>query len=152
MPSGTCERCAAHRNWLHKHHLVLQCEGGTDADGILMICANCHEDVHGGPMGGDSVRHRRHNPEINARRAEAMKRRWADPEYAAKMRNRKPKPRQFSYEEMQRLRGSGLTELEVAERLGCSRAAVMRALAIVGDPGSRSASQARRRRRERQDP
>lgn len=85
MPSGTCARCGAQRGWLHKHHLKLQCEGGTDADGTELVCANCHEDIHEGPMGGKSVAHRRHNPEVNARRSEAMRKQWQDPEARARM-------------------------------------------------------------------
>jgi methylphosphotriester-DNA--protein-cysteine methyltransferase len=91
MPAGYCARCGAERRWLHKHHLKFQCDGGTDADGTMLVCANCHEDVHEGPMGGKSVAHRRHNPEVNARRAEAMRKKWEDPEVRAKMLNRKPR-------------------------------------------------------------
>jgi hypothetical protein len=55
MAAGNCERCGVHRERLHRHHIKPRAEGGTDADGIELVCANCHEDIHGSPF-GQSVR------------------------------------------------------------------------------------------------
>ncbi len=53
MPSGNCSRCRTFRRWLHKHRLKPGVEGGKYEDGnVDLVCANCHEDVHEGPMGG----------------------------------------------------------------------------------------------------
>lgn len=51
MPAGKCERCGTFRRWLHRHHKKPRAEGGTDADGVEFICANCHEDEHESPFG-----------------------------------------------------------------------------------------------------
>jgi hypothetical protein len=96
MPLGTCEICSAERGWLHKHHLKPQCEGGTDADGIQWLCVNCHEDLHEGPMGGKSMQAKRNTPEARAKKAEAMRKQWADPEFRAKMEAKRS--RQFTPE------------------------------------------------------
>jgi hypothetical protein len=76
MPQGYCERCGFSRRWLHKHHLKFQCDGGTDADGTMLICANCHEDVHEGPMGGKSAMHKRQSPTARAKRAASLRSAW----------------------------------------------------------------------------
>lgn len=179
MPSGTCAHCGAERRWLHKHHLKLQCDGGTDADGTELICANCHEDVHEGPMGGRSVAHRRHNPEINAKRSEAMRQQWADPEARARMlATRRPRVSPSVEErlaisqrmrerwadpsdplrvnqamfdgQIRELREKGHTHEDIATEIGCTRSTVIRSLARSGgDPVSRSESQRKRREAER---
>jgi hypothetical protein len=87
------------RNSLHKHHLKPRSRGGTDADGVVYICANCHETRHGGTFGG----HKEgltNTPEVQQKKSEAMKRIWNDQQYrnqniasrveAWKSRDRKP--------------------------------------------------------------
>lgn len=51
MSAGTCERCGTARAHIHRHHIKPRSEGGTDEDGIELLCANCHEDEHGSPYG-----------------------------------------------------------------------------------------------------
>jgi len=85
IQSGNCQDCGVFRKHLHKHHLKFKTEGGTDADGVVMICANCHEDRHGGIIGG-SLRGRLSNsPEARAKRSASLKAWWSDPTNRARM-------------------------------------------------------------------
>jgi hypothetical protein len=81
---GNCEICGAFRKWLHTHHVKLQAEGGTDAEGVKKICANCHEDIHGGPCGGVGRGRSSLSPEARAKKSKTLLRLWADPEYRKK--------------------------------------------------------------------
>lgn len=75
---GNCEKCGAHRKSLHKHHWKLQSEGGTDADGISWLCANCHEDEHGGPCGGGGNHRLSQTPTANLKRSISCTLLWGD--------------------------------------------------------------------------
>ena|ERR1022692_3670963 len=86
MTKGECHDCHKYREWLHKHHLKPQHQGGTDADGVIYICGNCHEDRHGGPFGGPTGRGRlATTPEARAKKSKTFKRLWQDPEYRARI-------------------------------------------------------------------
>ena len=81
-----CEKCGCPRNWLHRHHVIPKSQGGSDdPSNILRICANCHEDAHGGlfggPIGGNPTAH---TPEAKAKRRATMRALWDDPEYRAR--------------------------------------------------------------------
>jgi hypothetical protein len=98
---GICQDCGREA-WLHKHHLKLQAQGGTDADGVVFICGACHDDRHGGPKGGKSghtpeahakmsaamsARNRRRfeNPSERARQSATLQRIWSDPGRRARL-------------------------------------------------------------------
>lgn len=85
MPEGNCHDCGTFRKWLHKHHLKLQVEGGTDADGVVMICANCHEDRHAGPCGGVTRGRAANSPTARAKKSKKSKAMWADPKIRKKI-------------------------------------------------------------------
>lgn len=124
MPTGLCERCANQRNWLHKHHVKLQCDGGTDSDGLLWLCANCHEDVHGGPMGGDSVKHRRQSAEARQKRAESLQRYWASPEAVQDREERRRRALARTPEqEAARLAAATAARLKISPKREAERAA-----------------------------
>lgn len=153
MPAGGCARCGIRRRWLHKHHIKFRCDGGTDADGIELICANCHEDVHEGPMGGKSVYHRRFSPEANAKRAAGTRRRYENPE-----ERRKQSEKQQAYwrehhadfdSQVRALREAQMSMDRIAAELGASRQRVYRSLKRAGDPSDRATMQHLRRERER---
>jgi hypothetical protein len=77
-----CADCGTERPKLHRHHVVPRSQGGSDdQDNIILICANCHEDRHGGPHGGTSS----HTAEARAKLGDSMRRRWQNPEYRAKI-------------------------------------------------------------------
>ena len=90
MKPTRCSDCNTERKWLHKHHLKLQSSGGTDADGVVYLCANCHEDRHGGPCGGQGRGRLAHSKAAQIKRAQTLKLLWSDPKYRAKqIRSRK---------------------------------------------------------------
>lgn len=79
MAAGECERCGTQRPWLHRHHVKPKHQGGTDEDGIALLCANCHEDEHGGPMVGQRVRAERRRAKREASvPAETLRRLYVD--------------------------------------------------------------------------
>src|SRR5579863_1768858 len=81
-----CQKCGCGRRWLHRHHIVPKSKGGSDdAKNILQICANCHEDEHGGMFGGPLGGNRTaHTPEAKAKRSATMRAKWKDPKYRSK--------------------------------------------------------------------
>ena len=79
MKSGNCKLCGVFRKHLHKHHVKPRSKGGTDADGVLMLCANCHEDQHGGTFGGSLKGGLANSPEARAKKSLKSKAYWADP-------------------------------------------------------------------------
>lgn len=82
-----CHDCGTQRNWLHRHHLVPRSEGGNnDPSNIIRICANCHEDRHGGPCGGTSRGRLSATPEAREKKAKTFKRLWSEPEYRERQR------------------------------------------------------------------
>jgi len=82
---GNCEVCSTFRKWLHKHHEKLQVEGGKDEDGTRLVCANCHEDIHGGPCGGVERGRTSLSPSARKKKAVAAARLWNDPKYRKKV-------------------------------------------------------------------
>lgn len=51
----TCQRCGATNTELHAHHLLPKSRGGPDIpENLATVCKDCHEDIHGRPIGGDS--------------------------------------------------------------------------------------------------
>lgn len=69
-----CQICAVERRWLHRHHIIPKSHGGSnDPSNLTEMCANCHEDEHGGPFGGTVSRHRKYTTGICQ---ECHKRRW----------------------------------------------------------------------------
>jgi len=84
--TNVCHDCGRSRPWLHFHHIVPKSQGGSDdPENLIEICANCHEDRHGGPYGGLQGGSRMaHTPEAIAKRRASLLRRWQDPEYRAK--------------------------------------------------------------------
>lgn len=79
---GLCNRCGAGPRGLHTHHKCPRSQGGTDdPTNIEKLCANCHEDEHGGPMGGSLGNAAAHTPEAKAKRSATLKRLWQDPTY-----------------------------------------------------------------------
>ena len=126
VQSGTCEICGAERPWLHKHHLKPQVEGGTDDDGVVFICASCHEDVHGGPYGGILKGRTSASPESLEKRSKTMLAKWDDPAYrdkqtvsraiaGAKRSNRPPR------DELERLYRELKSQQAVADHLGTAQ-------------------------------
>jgi hypothetical protein len=82
--TGNCHDCGVFRKSLHKHHLKARTLGGNDADGVVYICANCHEDRHGGTFGG----HKEgltNSPAAQKKRSKASKAMWRDPEVRHKI-------------------------------------------------------------------
>ena len=105
---GFCADCKIHRKALHKHHLKPKSEGGTDADGIIYICANCHEDRHGGLLGGNIRGRLAQSPEAQLKRSLSLKEYWSDPTNRAKQGERlkeswKTRDRQKMSDEMKRI-------------------------------------------------
>lgn len=101
-----CENCGVERAYLHRHHVKPRVEGGTDDDGIRRLCANCHEDEHGGPFGGVLSRRLTHSPEASRRRRRSLRMQWADPEYREAIMAKRAGQR----------RSNGMTAEQVAER------------------------------------
>lgn len=77
---GTCADCGTERKHLHRHHLTPVSQGGEDGP-VILICANCHEDRHGGDFHHNGLSQ---TPEANAKRADTMRERWQDPKYRRK--------------------------------------------------------------------
>lgn len=144
---GSCKRCGVVR-WLHRHHIVPRSEGGSnDPSNIESICANCHEDAHGGPVGGKLRGGLGNSPASLAKKAETMRRRWADPEMRAKYvearyrgwdGRRKPRP------EREELRAAyhdeGLSQVALGVRYEVSQVRIsqwMQELGITARPGGR---------------
>ena len=84
---NVCHDCGLKRKWLHRHHLIPKSQGGSnDLGNIIEICANCHEDRHGGPFGGIIGGNRlAHAPAAKAKRRSTMLALWRDPEYRERM-------------------------------------------------------------------
>jgi hypothetical protein len=79
---GHCHRCGFGPRSLHTHHKIPRSQGGTDDPAnIEHLCANCHEDEHGGPMGGSLGNRLAHTPEAKAKRSATFRRLWGDPDY-----------------------------------------------------------------------
>jgi hypothetical protein len=129
-----CERCGAERQWLHRHHVKPRVEGGTDADGIELLCANCHEDVHGGPFGGAHSRRLTHSPEASRKRRRSLRMQWADPEYreaimasrAKQVRSNGMTPEQVAERNarVRALRAEGMSQAAIGREVGISQANV----------------------------
>jgi hypothetical protein len=84
MEQGNCSDCGVFRRWLHGHHLKPRIEGGQDADGKIRICANCHEDRHGGPFGGILRGRTSATPAARRKKSKTLRKLWQDPEYRRK--------------------------------------------------------------------
>lgn len=83
-----CEECGVARQYLHRHHIVPRYKGGGDEpENIKRLCANCHEDVHGGPFGGTIGPRASASPEARRKKSVSGKAAWAAGRYA----NRKPR-------------------------------------------------------------
>jgi 5-methylcytosine-specific restriction endonuclease McrA len=77
---GPCQQCGQ-EHWLHKHHIIPRSQGGSnDPTNLVRLCSNCHEDIHDGPVGANL----RRTPEVEAKRAAAVRQKWADPEWKAR--------------------------------------------------------------------
>lgn len=76
-----CTDCGIERWKLHRHHILPKSQGGGDGDNLVAICANCHEDRHGGPNTDTLPWQLGHTPEATAKRSASMLKLWADPEY-----------------------------------------------------------------------
>ncbi len=84
--TGSCVDCGATRTNLHSHHLVPRSEGGgNDPANLVGLCANCHEDRHGGAVGGRLRGKNKNSVEAREKRRLAALARWADPETRARM-------------------------------------------------------------------
>jgi hypothetical protein len=79
MNSGRCSDCETFRRSLHRHHLKPRCHGGTDKDGIVLLCSNCHEDRHGGNFALEVSTKSRKLHGANIRK------KWKDPKWRKKM-------------------------------------------------------------------
>ena len=80
-----CHDCGVERDGLHKHHIVPKSLGGSnDPSNLVTLCANCHEDRHGGPCGGILKGRLSNSPEAQAKRTQTMRALWADPAYRAR--------------------------------------------------------------------
>lgn len=81
-----CAKCGIGRRWLHRHHIIPKSQGGSnDSSNILQLCANCHEDEHGGRFGGAVGGNRTaHTPQAEAKRSATMLELWKDPDFRAR--------------------------------------------------------------------
>ncbi len=105
-----CHNCGIERPWLHNHHLKLRSEGGTsDPSNLIRICANCHEDRHGGPCGGTSRGRLSATPEARAKKGKTFKRLWADPEYREKVLAARKAGKQLDYAAIGKKNSAGWT-------------------------------------------
>jgi len=82
-----CADCGIERPSLHTHHIIPRSQGGTgEPSNLVVLCANCHEDRHGGSFGkyvnGLSLSH---TPEAEKKKSETMRKLWSDPQYKAKI-------------------------------------------------------------------
>lgn len=114
---ANCSKCGIERDSIHRHHIVPRSRGGTDeAANIQLLCANCHEDIHGGSYGGPSL-HRAHSntPEANAKRASSMRRAWAEGRFAARP-PRTPEQEAFRIERARQARAEVMTPERERER------------------------------------
>src|SRR5208337_4216178 len=85
-----CADCGIERPYLHTHHIVPRSKGGTDdPSNLVKLCANCHENRHGGSF------HLAVSNQSRRSHSDRLKRLWADAEFRARMsqsfRNRKPR-------------------------------------------------------------
>ena len=104
-----CDDCGTDRPRLHKHHLKLKALGGTDADGVVFLCPNCHDDRHlehgtvplseearaklsaslrrhyADPTNRAALSEKTHTPAAEAARSAKMKAHWRNPEWAAEV-------------------------------------------------------------------
>ena len=76
---GKCKDCGTFRKSLHKHHLKPRSKGGTDKDGVVYICANCHEDRHGGTYANEV------SEKSRKRHSRNLRKKWKDPKWRKKM-------------------------------------------------------------------
>ncbi len=80
-----CHDCGVERKWLHKHHILPRSLGGGDeAENLVSICSNCHEERHEGPYGGVLKGRLSNSPQAKAKKSETMKAKFADPIWRAK--------------------------------------------------------------------
>jgi hypothetical protein len=80
-----CHDCGVERDGLHKHHIVPKSLGGSnDSSNLVKLCANCHEDRHKGPVGGELRGKNSHSPAAQAKKSAVMKAHWQDPAFRAK--------------------------------------------------------------------
>jgi len=78
MQQGNCHDCGKFRRSLHRHHLKPRSKGGTDADGTVLLCANCHEDRHGGCFANEV------SPASRLKHSRNLKKKWRDPKFRAR--------------------------------------------------------------------
>ena len=77
---GICQDCGTFRKYLHKHHIVPKSQGGSDAaDNLVALCANCHEDRHGGSF------HKAVSEKSRNKHGKRLRRMWRDPKFRARM-------------------------------------------------------------------
>jgi hypothetical protein len=80
-----CADCGVERTSLHKHHIIPRSQGGPDTpDNLVGLCSNCHEDRHGGSLGGSLRGLHSQTEEARAKRSATMKAHWEDPEFRAR--------------------------------------------------------------------
>ena len=81
-----CTDCGIDRWKLHRHHIVPKSQGGADdSENVVAICANCHEDRHGGLRTDSLPWQLAHTPEAKAKRSATFRRLWQDPAYRSRM-------------------------------------------------------------------
>lgn len=80
-----CADCGVNRTSLHQHHIIPRSQGGPDTpENLVGLCSNCHEDRHGGSLGGSLRGLHSQTEEARAKRSATMKAHWADPEFRAR--------------------------------------------------------------------
>jgi hypothetical protein len=125
-----CSECGIERTSIHRHHVIPRSQGGTEErSNIRLLCANCHEDTHGGTYGGPEL-HRRHahTPEANAKRAASMRRAWAEGRFASRP-GRTQEQEDFRIERARQARAEAMTPER--ERARAEKSARTRQLAAA---------------------
>ena len=80
-----CDDCGVERWKLDRHHIIPKSQGGSnETPNVINICANCHQDRHGGPNTDTLPWLLSQTPEAQAKRAATMRHHWTDPAFRTK--------------------------------------------------------------------